>query len=162
MEGNVYEYTIEDKVFNGTVEFKKVTKRIKGWKQQYEFIELSTKVHVLDKGYRKVLPPYLKSDSDGNLEVDKKDWLKNEWDGESTLRCFMVNRLVIADYFKVGNAVEGELKGKAQEFFIDGEEDVCNFEKYFGMSYTKLIDVMEQFSYERETGDIYSLNFHEI
>jgi len=161
MEGNVYEYKSGDKTLSGTVEFRKVTKRLDGWKKDFEFIELFTKVYVLDTGYRKVLPPYLKSDSSGKSEIDKKEWLKNKWDGKSELKCFMVTKLVIPGYFKLGRIASAELKGVQPEFFIDGEPDVCNFEKYFGRSYNGLVDLMEQFSYKRESGDIYSLNFKE-
>ena len=162
MEGAVYEYTIEEQKLNGTVEFKKVTKKFDGWNKEFEFIELFTKVHVLDKGYRKVLPPYLKSDRNGKTEIDKKNWIENEWDGNSKVRCFIVTRLVIPGYFTLGRVASAELKGVQPEFFIDGEPDVCNFEKYFGRSYNSLTKLMEQFSYERETGDIYKLNFYEI
>jgi len=162
MEGNVFEYRIEEKLFFETIDFRKVKIKLDGWKKEYEFIELFTKINVLDTGYRKVLPPYLKSDSDGNSEIDKKEWLKNQWNGESVLKCFVVSRLVIPDYFKLGRAASAELKGIKPEFFIDGEPDVCNFEKYFGRSYKETVELMEQFSYKRKTGDIYTLNFHEL
>lgn len=160
MKGNVWTYRIEEKLFSETIDFRKVTKKLDGWKREFEFIELFTRVTILDTGYRKVLPPYLKSDSDGNVEIDKKDWLNNKWDGNYEPKCFIVSRLVIPGYFKLDSTED--LKGEQPEFFIDGEEDVCNFKKYFGRTYEELVYIMEQYSYERETGDIYTLNFHQL
>ena len=172
MNDSTFEYTIEEQALQDIIGFRKVTKKIDGWKNSYEFIELFTRIYVLDKGYRKVLPPFVKLDNNGNSEIDKKDWLNKHWDGTFKLRCFMVTKLVIPGYFKMSRIAEAEAKLKSEydktEFYIDKEPDVCSFEKLFGKSYKSLVEYMEEHSYDttpklpRTTVDIYELNFYEI
>lgn len=135
--------------FEDLVCWRKVTKKLDGWKKEAEFIELFAHVYVLDKGYRKVLPPYLKSDSKGNVEVDKKEWLNKEWDGSYELRCYMVSRLVIPGYFKV-------------EDFLSNNSDNFTFEKMFGRNRKELVNYMEQYNFQKKDDDMYSLNFYEL
>lgn len=162
MEGAAYEYIIEEQSLRDIIGYRKVKTKLKGWKKEQDLIELFTRVYILDKGYRKIMPPFVKSDINGNTEILKKEWINNEWDGTFKLRCFMLTKLVIPGYFELGRAASAELKGVQPEFYIDGEPDVCNFEKFFGKSYQQLVEYMEEFSYHRETGDMYTLNFYEI
>ena len=136
--------SLEDKVG-----WRKVTKDLKNWSGPHEFVEFYAHVYVLDKGYRKILPAFVKSDIKGTHEIDKKDWLNNDWDGEYELRCYMVTKLVVPGYFKL-------------EELLSNDSNNFTLEKMFGKNRKQLVEYMEQFNFERKSGDTYTLDFYEI
>lgn len=132
-----------------TIGWRKVMKTIDGRKRPTEFIELYAQVYVIDDGYRKILPPYLAMDSSGKREVNYREWKENEWDGQLTMRCYMVTRLVIPGYYKM------------EDFLVNNSENFT-FEKMFGKNYQSLVDYMREHNFHRDTGDMYTVNFYEV
>jgi len=128
--------------------WRKVSKKLSGWKNEQEFVELYAHVFVLDDGYRKQLPPYLAADSKGNREILHKDY-KQSWNGEYKLRCYMVTQLVIPGYYKL-------------EDFLTNNPNNFTMNKMFGKSYQELVAYMSEHNYHRVTGDMYTLNFYEL
>jgi len=134
---------------NGQLGWRKINKKLESWENEHEFVEYFAVVYVVDDGYRKVLAPYLKADSSGKTEIDKKDWLANDWNGSTKIRTYMVSRLVLPGYFKV-------------EDFLSNDSKNFTFEKMFGKDYQSLLDYMSEHNYSRNIEDMYSINFYEI
>jgi hypothetical protein len=133
----------------GQMGWRKTKRKLDNWKNEHEYVEFFAVVYVLDNGYRKVLAPYLKTDSNGNSEVDKKDWVANEWDGSLKMRCYMVSRFVLPGYYKL-------------EDFLTNDSKNFTFEKMFGKTYQELLSYMSEHNYSRNSGDMYSVDFYEL
>lgn len=132
-------HSIESKVNANIVSIK-----FKGWSSEQEFIELSTRVYVLDNGWRKENKPFVKIDENGR--EDKYDMVVGQ---ESKMRCYMLKKLVLVGY------------GNLDDFIAKGAEK-CDFEYFFGKSYRELISYMVEHNYEKLDEGICSLNFYEI
>lgn len=122
-----------------------VKKKLDGYKSEHEFVELSMKVYVLDNGWRKSNPPFVKSDSKGNV-----DEYLTEITPDSKVRCFMLKRLILPGY------------GNKEKYSYDNEEFEATFEFFFGKSYRELVSYMREFNYNRVVNEMCALNFYEI
>lgn len=132
----------------GKFGWRKVSKKLSGWKNEQELIELYAHVYVLDDGYRKLLKPFLISDIKGNIELLHKEY-KKTWSGEYKLKCYMVTRLVLPGYYKLDD-------------FLTNNSDNFTMVKMFGKSYKELVAYMMEYNYQRTSGDIYSIDFYEL
>ena len=121
-----------------------VSIKFKGWNSEHDFIELSTKVYVLDNGWRKENKPFVKTDENGR--EDKYDTAVGP---ESKMRCYMLKKLILVGY------------GKPEDFIMKGA-DKCDFEYFFGKSYRELVSYMVEYNYEKLDEGISTLNFYEI
>lgn len=128
--------------------WRKVVKKLPGWKNECEFIEMYAHVFVLDDGYRKILPPYMVGDSSGKREVLHKEY-KESWNGEYKMRCYMVTRLILPGYTKI----EDLLTNDSRNFTM---------EKLFGKSYQELLSYMSEHRYYNRTEGMYNINFYEL
>lgn len=126
------------------VNVRVVNVKFKNWNSEQEFIELSTRIYVLDNGYRKENNPFVKSDENGR--VDEYDTTVGP---DSKMRCYMLKKLVLVGY------------GNPEDFIAKGVEK-CNFEYFFGKSYRELVSYMVEFNYEKLDEGISTLNFYEI
>lgn len=126
--------------------FRKVVKKLPGWKNEHEFIEFYARVYVLDNGTRKKNPPYIAMDSNGVIDDYNKDF------GPKTkLKCMLVSRLVIPGYFK-----------EDEYWDLYNDPSSLSFKYAFKKSHSELADLMYEYNYERVTEDIYKINFYEI
>lgn len=124
---------------------KNVARKLKGYKSEHEFIELSMKIYILDNGCRKQNRPFVKSDSNG--VVDEYD---STIGPESKMRCYMVKKLILPGY------------GNDKKFSVDNEEFEDTFEFYFGKSYRQIVEYMREFNYNRVVNEMCVLNFYEL
>lgn len=120
-----------------------VSVKFKNWNSAHDFIELSTRIYVLDNGCRKENKPFVKSE---NGRVDEYDTTVGP---DSKMRCYMLKKLVLVGY------------GNPEDFIAKGVEK-CNFEYFFGKSYRELVSYMGEFNYEKLDEGISTLNFYEI
>jgi hypothetical protein len=137
----------KDKEISSNIHYRKVNRKLDGWKKEHEFIEFYSKIYVLDNGDRKKNPPYVSMSSSG--VIDKYDKTIGP---ESKLRCFMITKLVIPNYFS-----EQELS-----VAVSAGPERNNFESVFGMSYREIIAIMYEHNYHRVKNEMYTLNFYEI
>jgi len=125
------------------VNVRVVSVKFKNWNSEQEFIELSTRIYVLDNGYRKENKPFVKSDENGR--VDEYDTTVGP---DSKMRCYVIKKVVIAGY---GNEEKYNNKSVSHPF-----------EYFFGKSYRELVSYMGEFNYEKLDEGISTLNFYEI
>lgn len=128
--------------------WRKVVKKLPGWKNQCEFVELYAHVFIVDDGYRKILPPYLAADSNGKREVLHKEF-KQTWNGEYKMRCFMVTRLILPGYTKIEDLSANDSKN-------------FTMENLFGKSYQELVSYMSEYNYEKRSKSMYEISFYEL
>ena len=141
------ELSIKEKEINGNIHYRKVTRKPDGWKKEHEFVEFYSKIYVLDNGERKKNPPYVAMSSSG--VIDKYD---KSVGPESKLRCFMITKLVIPNYFS-----EKELS-----VAVSAGPERNNFESVFGLSYREIVALMYEHNYHRVKNEMYTLNFYEV
>jgi len=129
---------------NNKIGARIVKRKLKGWTSEHEFIELFTRIYIIDNNNPKQNKPFLVTDSDGT-----HDDYKNEMGPDSKMRCFMLTKLILVGY------------GKLEDFEIDGPER-NSYKHFFGKSYSALSDYMYEFNYEKLDEGISTLNFYEI
>jgi hypothetical protein len=122
-----------------------VTRKLEGYTSEHEYIELSTKIYILDNGWRKQNKPYVKSDSNGVV-----DEYVDDIGPDAKMRCYMIRKLVLPGY------------GNDEKFDPYNENFKDEFEYVFGKSYRELVSYMREFNYHRVDNEMYSLNFYEI
>ena len=128
--------------------WRKVVKKLPGWKNECEFIEMYAHVFVMDDGYRKILPPYIVGDSNGKKEILHKEYI-DSWNGEYKMRCYMVTRLILPGYTKM----EDLLTNDSRNFTMD---------RLFGKSYQELLSYMLEHKYYKKSEEMYTINFYEL
>ncbi len=128
--------------------WRKVVKKLPGWKNQCEFVELYAHVFVLDDGYKKTLAPYLVADSSGKREVLHKEF-RQTWNGEYKMRCLMVTRLILPGYTKIEDLSANDSKN-------------FTMEKLFGKSYQELVSYMSEYNYHKTSDGMYEISFYEL
>jgi len=121
-----------------------VYKKFKSWTSKQRFIELSTRVYIMDDGWRKQNKPFVKSDENGVTDEYPADFGPG-----AVMRCYMLKRLVL-----VGYCDNDDLIAKGA--------DRNNFEYLFGKSYRELVAYMREFNYEKLDEGISTINFYEI
>lgn len=136
-----------DKTFNPDLNssVRIVNRKLEGYKSEHQFIELSMKIYVMDNGWRKSNAPFVKSDSNGNV-----DEYIDELGPDSKLRCYMLTKLILPGY------------GNDKKFSYENEDFDVSFEFFFGKSYRQLVDYMREFNYNRVVNEMCLLNFYEI
>lgn len=137
----------KEKEINSNIHYRKVTRKLDGWKKEHEFVEFYSKIYVLDNGERKKNPPYVAMSSSGVIDNYDKSV-----GPESKLRCFMITKLVIPNYFS-----EKELS-----VAVSAGPERNNFESVFGMSYREIVALMYEHNYHRVKNEMYTLNFYEV
>jgi hypothetical protein len=124
---------------------KYVTRKLEGYKNEHEYIEMSMKVYILDNGCRKLNGPFVKSDINGRV-----DEYNDEVGPDAKMRCYMVSRIMLPGY------------GNDERFDPNNEKFEDTFEYVLGKSYRELVSYMREFNYERRANELCKLNFYEI
>jgi hypothetical protein len=144
IEANKPEEEVES-VFSGIeygVTKKMVMKKFDGHKSENEYLEFSTTIYVADDGFRKVLPPWMLSDSNG---------VREEYPSDPVVKGVLAIKLykyIIPGYYK------------PEDFELEpGENQLV---KFFGKSHKQLQEYMREHNYNKKVNEAYSLNFYEL
>lgn len=128
------------------IEFKRVLKKLKGWKRSQNFLEFSCVLRVRDNLERKKNNPFVSLSSDGVLDSYNREFGENSVEYD-----VLVTFLVLEGYFD---------ESKFLEHCQDEKKD--EFKYVFGQSRDELVKYMYEFNYKRETEDMYKINFNRI
>lgn len=114
-------------------EIRRVSKKLENFKSEFEFIEVSTRLYLMDDGYKKNKPPYV---------------LEHHESGEKKLRCVRLSILYIPGYFNPSH-------------FEVENTDTCDFKYFFNKSYQEIAENVRENSFFRKE-EIHSISYHEI